>query len=44
MTPDGKDWELITSGFRNQYDAAFNRAGELFPFDADMEWDMNCPW
>ncbi|AMV17005.1 family 16 glycoside hydrolase [Planctomyces sp. SH-PL14] len=44
VTPDGKDWELITSGFRNQYDAAFNRAGELFTFDADMEWDMNCPW
>ena len=42
--PDGKQWELIASGFRNEYDAAFNHHGELFTFDADMEWDMNTPW
>src|SRR5262249_31323537 len=42
--PDGKHWELVSVGFRNQYDAAFNRDGELFTFDADMEWDMNTPW
>ena len=42
--PDGKKWELIASGFRNEYDAAFNHHGELFTFDADMEWDMNTPW
>ena len=41
---DGKEWELITTGFRNEYDAAFNRQGDLFTFDADMEWDMNTPW
>lgn len=41
---DGKNWELITTGFRNEYDAAFNRLGDLFTFDADMEWDMNTPW
>ncbi len=41
---DGQSWELIATGFRNQYDAAFNREGELFTFDADMEWDMNTPW
>ncbi|HTD88746.1 MAG TPA: heme-binding protein, partial [Candidatus Binatia bacterium] len=40
----GKDWELICNGFRNEYDAAFNRNGDLFTFDADMEWDMNTPW
>ena len=44
IDPDGKDWELISTGYRNQYDAAFNRHGELFTFDADMEWDMNTPW
>lgn len=44
VTPDGKDWQLITSGFRNQFDAAYNAYGDLFTFDADMEWDMNCPW
>ncbi|MCB1230930.1 MAG: c-type cytochrome [Verrucomicrobiae bacterium] len=42
--PDGKTWELIATGFRNEYDAAFNREGQLFTYDADMEWDMNTPW
>jgi putative heme-binding domain-containing protein len=42
--PDGKDWELVSIGFRNQYDAAFNADGELFTFDADMEWDIGAPW
>ena len=42
--PNGEKWELIATGFRNQYDAAFDRNGELFTYDADMEWDMNTPW
>ncbi len=41
---DGKDWELVSSGFRNTFDAAFNADGELFTYDADMEWDMGVPW
>lgn len=41
---DGKKWELLTMGTRNTYDAAFNREGDLFAFDADMEWDTNTPW
>ncbi len=41
---EGKNWELFAAGFRNQYDAAFNLAGELFTFDADMEWDLGLPW
>ena len=44
VTPDGKDWELVSMGYRNAYDMAFNRAGDLFTFDSDMEWDMNTPW
>ena len=44
VDPEGKDWELVSVGFRNQFDAAFNRHGELFTYDADMEWDMNTPW
>ena len=44
VSPDGKDWVLTSTGYRNQYDAAFNRAGDLFTYDADMEWDMNAPW
>ena len=41
---DGKKWELVSMGYRNHYDIAFNREGELFTFDSDMEWDMNTPW
>ncbi|MES2706018.1 MAG: c-type cytochrome [Verrucomicrobiota bacterium] len=41
---DGKNWELISAGFRNTYDIAFNREGELFGYDSDMEWDIGLPW
>jgi putative heme-binding domain-containing protein len=41
---DGKTWELICTGCRNTYDAAFNRNGDLFTYDADMEWDFSVPW
>jgi putative heme-binding domain-containing protein len=41
---DGKTWELLSTGYRNQYDAAFNKHGDLFTYDADMEWDFNTPW
>jgi len=44
IDPEGKNWELMATGFRNQYDAAFNLEGDLFSYDADMEWDMNTPW
>lgn len=44
IDPEGKTWEIIATGFRNQYDAAVNREGELFTWDADMEWDLNTPW
>jgi putative heme-binding domain-containing protein len=42
--PEGKKWELVSTGYRNEFDAAFNRDGELFTYDADMEWDINTPW
>jgi putative heme-binding domain-containing protein len=42
--PDGKEIELLTIGFRNQFDAAFDSNGELFTYDADMEWDLGTPW
>ena len=41
---DGRHWELICIGFRNVYDAAFNREGDLFTYDADMEFDLGTPW
>ena len=44
MNPDGSDFEVIGIGFRNAFDIAFNADGELFTFDADMEWDMGMPW
>lgn len=44
VSPDGRAWEMMANGFRNTYDAAFSRAGELFTYDADMEWDMGTPW
>ena len=44
MQPDGSEFEIVASGFRNAFDIAFNEDGELFTFDADMEWDMGMPW
>jgi len=40
----GNQRELVSVGFRNAYDLAFNRDGELFTFDSDMEWDLGTPW
>ncbi|QDV10962.1 Cytochrome c [Rosistilla oblonga] len=42
--PEGKNWEIVAGGFRNQFDVAFNAAGEMFTYDADMEWDVGLPW
>ena len=42
--PDGKSWEIYSVGYRNPYDMAFNADGELFAYDADMEWDYGTPW
>ena len=42
--PDGNTWEVISVGYRNQYDFAFNADGEIFVYDSDMEWDMGSPW
>lgn len=44
LDPDGSNLELIATGFRNPYDIALNHDGELFTFDADMEWDVGTPW
>ncbi len=42
--PEGKSFELTSIGYRNQFDIAFNRHGDLFTYDADMEWDVGTPW
>lgn len=40
----GTNWELISSGFRNPFDLAFNDLGDMFTYDSDMEWDFGTPW
>jgi len=44
VSADGKKFEAYASGFRNIFDAAVNTDGELFTYDADMEYDFNTPW
>ena len=40
----GTNYNLISSGFRNPFDLAFNNEGDMFAFDSDMEWDFGLPW
>ena len=44
LSPDGKQREVMNMGYRNPVDFALNRDGELFVYDADMEWDIGAPW
>ncbi|MBM3998779.1 MAG: c-type cytochrome [Planctomycetes bacterium] len=44
IAPDGSEFELVSNGFRNEFDIAFHADGELFTYDADMEWDIGSPW
>jgi putative heme-binding domain-containing protein len=44
VSPDGKIFEAYANGFRNVFGGAVNRDGELFTYDADMEYDFNTPW
>jgi putative heme-binding domain-containing protein len=44
VDPEGKRWELMGAGFRNEFDIAFNEAGDMFTYDSDMEWDFGLPW
>jgi putative heme-binding domain-containing protein len=44
VSPDGERVELFAGGLRNALDLAFNRDGELFTFDADMERDVGASW
>ncbi|TWU08443.1 family 16 glycoside hydrolase [Stieleria varia] len=44
LDPETKKQTVYTIGFRNQYDIALNRFGDLFTYDADMEWDLGLPW
>ena len=44
VSPDGRKRELLAIGFRNQYDCAYSPDGQLFTYDADMEWDLGTAW
>ncbi|OYW17070.1 MAG: hypothetical protein B7Z55_13275, partial [Planctomycetales bacterium 12-60-4] len=37
-------WTVMAGGLRNQVDLAFDADGEMFTWDADMEWDVGLPW
>jgi glucose/arabinose dehydrogenase len=41
---DGRVWELVAGGLRNPFGIDFNEAGDLFTYDADMEWDVGLSW
>lgn len=44
IDPEGKNWELISAGYRNAFDFDYNEVGDIFAYDADMEWDFGMPW
>jgi hypothetical protein len=41
---EGKDFKLFAIGMRNPVDFSFNKDGEMFLYDSDMEFDMGTPW
>ncbi|HEY3861229.1 MAG TPA: hypothetical protein VGO59_05010 [Verrucomicrobiae bacterium] len=44
MDLDGSNCELFAEGGRNTYAIDFNRDGELFGADNDMEWEVGMAW
>ena len=41
---EGRRWEVMCGGLRNPFGLAFNGDGEMFTYDADIEWDVGLPW
>ncbi len=41
---DGSKIETVAGGLRNSYDVVFDKYGELFVHDSDMESDMGMTW
>lgn len=44
FSPNGQRVEIVAHGFRNPYDADFDRYGRLFVVDSDGERDQYLPW
>lgn len=41
---EGKKVEILAGGLRNAYDLTFNKTGDLFTYDSDMESDLGMTW
>ena len=44
FNPETGEVSQIVGGFRNPFDMAMNASGDIFNFEADMEWDFGLPW
>jgi len=44
IDPAGQVLRLETMGYRNPVDFAYNKDGELFVYDSDLEFDKGTPW
>lgn len=44
LSPNLQEWSQVAAGFRNPFDMAADVTGEIFAYDADMEWDVGLPW
>jgi hypothetical protein len=44
IDPEGTDLRLETMGYRNAVDFAFNKDGEMFVYDSDLEFDKGTSW
>ena len=44
LKPDLSGGEVVSDGFRNAYDFAFNGSGDFFTYDSDDERDISLPW
>lgn len=44
LKPDLSGGEIVSDGFRNAYDFAFNGTGDFFTYDSDDERDISLPW
>ena len=40
----GRLWDVWCGGLRNPFGLAIDDEGEMFTYDADMEWDVGLPW
>lgn len=44
LKPDLSGGEVVSHGFRNAYDFAFNSHGDCFTFDSEGEREVSLPW